>query len=310
MQSNLRDRECGAAGWEFETGAGIAIARDAVRRIADDIMTSSTLFAASVEWRRKAGSMLVLDPPIDLLPDGAPGPRRFKIKAADSESRRGLVASLLRSRYLWRGYRVGDPPPVSPSQRFTLAAIDNQHTIGTITVAFDGPGKLGADDAFAPEVDALRAQGLRLCEFTKLAIDPTVGTKRVLAALFHVAYIVAHRLRGYDALLIEVNPRHVRYYERMLGCRVIGEGRVNRSVDAPAVLLTVDFAYVMQRIGEFGGRPEASSTERSLYPFAFTLTEEAGIITRMRDRYDSWLEDRDHAPHTDSDFQTSDLMGL
>jgi len=254
--------------------------------------------------------MLVLDPPIDLLPDGAPGPRRFKIKAADSESRRGLVASLLKTRYLWRGYRTGEMPPSQAAQRFTLAAIEDQHTIGTITVAFDGPQRMSADDAFPDEVAALRAQGRRLCEFTKLAIDPTVGTKRVLAALFHVAYIVAHRLRGYDTLLIEVNPRHMRYYERMLGCHVLGEVRINRTVDAPAVLLTADFSYVMKQIGQFGGRPELSANERSLYPFAFSLTEEAGIIARMRERYDTWLEDRDRVPVPEAEFQPSDLMGL
>lgn len=30
-------------------------------------------------------------------------------------------------------------------------------------------------------------------------------------------HIIAHRLNAFDDLLIEVNPRHVRYYERMLG---------------------------------------------------------------------------------------------
>lgn len=279
-------------------------------------MSSSTLFAASVDWRRKAGSMLVLDPPIDLLPDGAPGPRRFKIKAADVESRRGLVSTLLKSRYLWRGYQTMGLSKDQPAQRFTLAAIENGHTIGTITVAFDGPQKLGADDVFGAEVNALRRDGRRLCEFTKLAIDPTVGTKRVLAALFHVAYIVAHRMRGHDTLLIEVNPRHVRYYERMLGCRVLGDVRINRSVNAPAVLLTVDFAYIMEQIGRFGGNPELATEERSLYPFAFTLSEEASIIARLRARYETWLEGRSTPPETDSgpisgpDFQTSDLAGL
>jgi hypothetical protein len=268
---------------------------------------SSTLFAASVDWHRKAGSMLVLDPPIDLLPDGAPGPRRFKIKAADSESRRGLVASLLRSRYLWRGYKVGGAAGSSSANRFTLVAIEKEQTIGTITVAFDSPQRLSADDAFPLEVETLRHKGLKLCEFTKLAIDPTVGTKRVLAALFHVAYIIAHRLRGCDVLLIEVNPRHQRYYERMLGCRVLGEARINRSVQAPAVLLTADFAHIMKQIGEFGGRPELAERERSLYPFAFSLTEEAGIIERLRARYEHLVQDRE-VPPSDSDFAPSDLM--
>ena len=159
--------------------------------------------------------MLVSDPRIDLLPDGAAGPRRFKIKAADSEERRGMVNGLLKSRYGWRGYRDVTLPTDSAVHKFTLSAVEDEAIIGTITVSFDGPKRLSADDAFGPEVTLLRSQGRRICEFTKLAVDPTVGTKRVLAALFHVAYIVAHRIRGFDTLLIEVNPRHVRYYERM-----------------------------------------------------------------------------------------------
>ena len=67
----------------------------------------------------------------------------------------------------------------------------------------------------------------------------------------------------------------------MLGERVIGEERLNRNVNAPAVLLSIDFDYIMEQIGEFAGRPECSSTERSLYPFAFTLSEEAGIIGKL-----------------------------
>jgi hypothetical protein len=103
----------------------------------------------------------------------------------------------------------------------------------------------------------------------------------VIAALFHVAYIIAHRLRGYDVLVMEVNPRHVRYYERMLGARVLGEQRLNRKVNAPAVLLTIDFQYIMEQIGEFGGQEERSGEVRTLYPLAFSLTEEAGMIARL-----------------------------
>lgn len=242
---------------------------------------TSTLFAASLQWHRKTGPMLVLDPPIDMLPDGPAGPRRFKIKAADSESKRGLVSALLRSRYAWRGYKSSGLPKSSDSHRFTLVATEADQTIGTITVAFDGSSGLASEDSFPDEVESLRQQGLRICEFTKLAIDPTVGTKRVLAALFHVAYIIAHRLRGYDLLLIEVNPRHRRYYERMLGMQLAGSERINRNVNAPAVLLCATFSSIMSQIGQFGGKPELAEVERSLYPFAFSLTEEAGIIERL-----------------------------
>lgn len=255
--------------------------------------------------------MLVQDPRIDLLPDGLPGPRRFKIKSAESEERRGLVNSLLKSRYGWRGYSEVSLPTDRSVQKFTLTAVEGPATIGTITVSFDGAKRLGADEAFGPEVDALRAKGRRVCEFTKLAIDPTVGTKRVLAALFHVAYIVAHRIRGYDMLIMEVNPRHVRYYERMLGCRVLADERLNTSVNAPAVLLGTEFSYIMSQIGEFGGQPDRTSTERSLYPFAFSLSEEAGIISRMQAKQrlvDRRLTDTGHPGDPPPDFLQSDLM--
>ncbi len=271
-------------------------------------MNSSNLPGALPEWRRKAGSMLMLDPPIELLPDGAPGPRRFKITATDPQSRRSVLSSLLKGRLGWRSTPGSGLPAQQATQGFTLAATLHSHTIGSLTVGFDGVAKLSADGAFANEVQALRNQGQRLCEFSQLAIDPTVGTKRVLAALFHVGYIVAHRLRGYDTLLIEVNPRHMRYYERMLGCRVLGQARINRRADVPAVLLSVEFAYIMTQIGEFGGRPETAATEQSLYPFAFSLSEEAGIISHMKSRYEHWRQE--HTPQSESQFLPSDLIGL
>lgn len=246
-------------------------------------MKSSTIFAVSTLWRPRSAAMAVKSDDIGLLPDGPPGPRRFKIKTADTQGLRGRVDNLLRSRYGWRGYRQVSLPTDQSVHRFTLAAIEREDTIGTITVGFDGVYGLSAEETFPDEVAELRAAGRHLCEFTKLAIDPMVGSKRVLAALFHVAYIVAHRIRRHDTLLIEVNPRHVAYYQRMLGMRVLASGRVNRSVDAPSVLLTADFSYILAQIGEYGGHPERGDS-RSLYPFAFTLHEEASIISRLLKR--------------------------
>ena len=257
--------------------------------------------------------MLVSDPRIDLLPDGAPGLRRFKIKSAETGERRGMVNSLLKNRYGFRGYQEVSLPTDRSVQKFTLSAVEEDAVIGTITVSFDGPKRLSADEAFAPEVELLRSQGRRLCEFTKLAVDPLVGTKRVLASLFHVAYIVAHRIRGHDMLLIEVNPRHVRYYERMLGFTAMSEERMNRSVNAPAVLLSAEFSYIMAQIGKFGGQPELAASERSLYPFVFSLKEECSILTRMQSKQrmlERRLVDTGHPSYGPADFGVSDLTGL
>lgn len=244
-------------------------------------MSIDTIIGAPLHARRSAPPLLTENARIDLLPDGNPGQRLFKIRSADSYVSRHSANLLLRHRYAWRGYHAVSLPSDQTVNRITLTATDEDATIGTITIALDGPEGLAAEDAFNDKVSELRADGRRICEFTKLAIDPISGTKRVLAALFHVAYIVAHRLRGYDTVVMEVNPRHVRYYERMLGARVLGEERLNRKVNAPAVLLSISFDYIREQIGRFAGQPDLAADERSLYPFAFSLREEAGIIGRL-----------------------------
>ena len=67
------------------------------------------------------------------------------------------------------------------------------------------------------EVRQLQAQGRKLCEFTKLAVDESVRSQAILGAIFHVACIYVINLHRCTDVLIEVNPRHVRFYERMLG---------------------------------------------------------------------------------------------
>jgi len=67
----------------------------------------------------------------------------------------------------------------------------------------------------------------------------------------------------------------------MLGAQVVGEERINRSVNAPAVLLALDFSHITEQIARFAGRPELAANERTLYPFAFTAHEQDGIIARL-----------------------------
>jgi hypothetical protein len=78
-----------------------------------------------------------------------------------------------------------------------------------------------------------------------------------------------------DDVVIEVNPRHVRFYQRSLGFTTIGPQRQNRRVDAPAVLLRLDLAHAREQIDRLAGRATEGSV-RSLYPYFFSGPEEAG----------------------------------
>ena len=154
--------------------------------------------------------------------------------------------------------------------------------MGTITVGFDGPRGLLSDDLFLDKIDQIRSAGYEVCEFTKLAMDSVRRSKQTLASLFSVAHIVARRIRGADYLLIEVNPRHVSYYQRMLGFKVVGPERINRRVNAPAVLLSLDLAWSQRQIVSFNGDTALGATERSLYPYFHSQEEEARIVQVLR----------------------------
>jgi hypothetical protein len=207
----------------------------------------------------------------------------FQIRAADTEHGRSKARILVERLYATRGYRTTLTAPFDLANRMTLVATDAGRTIGTLSVRFDGDEGLAADDLFRAEADALRADGRQLCEFTKLAVDTSARSREVLASLFHVAYLFAHRLGGYRMLLIEVNPRHVDYYERMLGFRALGPERLNRRVNAPALLLGLDFRHAAAQIVRLAGLRSFASGERSLYPWFFSAAEEKGIVHRLRD---------------------------
>ncbi|MDO9316009.1 MAG: long-chain N-acyl amino acid synthase [Burkholderiaceae bacterium] len=208
--------------------------------------------------------------------------RLFNIRSADSFGQRSSASILINRMYASRGY-PSTPLPVDPQpSRITLVASEHETTVATITVGFDTSEGLHVDTLFAEQANALRDAGHAICEFTTLAVDSAVRSRRVLASLFHSAYIYAHRVMDFDSLLIEVNPRHVSYYQRMLGFEVIGPQRFNTRVNAPAVLLCLDFAHAREKIARFGGRPEFARNERSLYPDFFSSSEEAGILSRLK----------------------------
>ena len=208
--------------------------------------------------------------------------RLFKIRAADSHGQRSSASVLINRMYASRGYRVTTTPSEQLPTRITFTANEHDNTIGTISVGFDSERGLHVDELFSSEVEAIRREGRQVCEFTKLAMDSVVQSKRVLASLFHVAYIFAHRMIGIDDLLIEVNPRHVRYYQRMLGFEAMCSPRHNPRVNAPAVLMRLRFAHAHEQIDRFGGRPDYSAVERSLYPLFFSVEEEAAMVGRLK----------------------------
>jgi len=239
----------------------------------DDTIIS---FEASTSIRDLAMGDDMTDPKLDHSIDQ----QIFHIRMANSQGRREAASLLLKRMYGWRGYDI-DPAVHHAMNKITLFAETGGQTVGTMSLCLDNAESgLPADENFQLELDVLREQGRRLCEPSRLAIDKGMS-KRVFAALIHISYIYAHNIHGFTDYVIEVNPRHVMFYKRMLGFKDFGGERPCTRVNAPAVLLRLELDYMGEQIRKFGGLMEQQSNERSFYPYFFPTWDEPGITTRL-----------------------------
>ena len=213
----------------------------------------------------------------DLLPENmedlVTDEKSFGIRMIDTVEGRSKASLLINKMYSWRGY----------AGTHKLTASDKGEVVGTLTLGLDSPIGIMADEIFKEEVDSVRMiPGARVCEITKLAFD-NGGSKSQMASLFHLSVIYARDLHHCTHIFIEINPRHRRFYEAMLGFKRLGELKTNPRVDAPAYLLVVELAYVSEQINKYGGQgADVAMSARSFYPLFYSPREERGIIQRLK----------------------------
>jgi len=204
----------------------------------------------------------------------------FKIRLAGPPEAHRAADSLVQKRYSRRGYRTS--ATLVRANVCTFSAYDEGRLAGTVSLRLDSKEGLAADELYRLETDALRREGRRICEFIRLAVDTTRVSQPVLAGLFHTVFLFAQKLRGFNFVVIEVNPRHVGFYRRVLGFDVIGAERHNPRVGAPAVLMGVSFRDIGDNLQQHAGKGRRAATARNLYTYGFSPAEEAGILGRLR----------------------------
>jgi len=197
------------------------------------------------------------------------------------------TSDLISRRYRSRGFHV--PRSAADPNLFTFAAYDSGQLVGTVSMRFDSPAGLVAEQLYPKEIAGLRACDYSLCEFTRLALDEEAMSKEVLGSLFHSCYLYAHALRGLTHAVIEVNPRHVAFYRRVLHFRQAGEQRHNLRVDAPAVLLALDFSIIARELERFFANPDWRSQTKSFFVHWFSPEDAAGIVNRLRRDHEAGL---------------------
>jgi hypothetical protein len=205
----------------------------------------------------------------------------YSIRLVNSSKQRNRAGLLIKRMYSWRGYSTDGVAvmPHNPS-RLTFEASRGEQLFGTLTLGIDSQEGLFADELYEQELNTFRARDRKICEVSKLAIDPQFSSKEVFASMFHLAYIYAYTIHGVKDAFIEVNPRHAAFYKRMLGFRQIGEQCMCPRVDAPAVLMHLELDYMDERISSLAGVYKLK--EKSIYPYFLSRKEEKRLEDKIR----------------------------
>lgn len=211
--------------------------------------------------------------------EGRTTQQEFKLRLATNAQQRKSASLLIQKMYSWRGYDA-DALSHDPN-KITLLAYQEDKVVGTVSVGIDSPNGLVVDQLYALEAGQLRAKGGKLCDITRLAVDHEIKSKNVLAALFHLIFIYGHNIHKASDFLIEVNPRHVLFYQRMMGFEPFGEEKTCPRVNAPAVLMRLTADYADEQIIRYGGLGANAKGVKSIYPYFFSRDDELGITQRL-----------------------------
>ena len=127
--------------------------------------------------------------------------------------------------------------------------------LGSVSLTIDNPhGLPGEEDFPAPMAavrDNCRRAGRGLAGFWRLATAPLHHGQLDVIMKLMTASLETLLALGVDEVLITVNPRHVGYYQRMIGFTVLAVASTAAVRNAPGVLLrgqTRDMAARWERV--------------------------------------------------------------
>jgi hypothetical protein len=131
----------------------------------------------------------------------------------------------------------------------TFVAEDDQGcSAGTLTVVFDSPIGLPADELYKKEIDEIRNSGRQICEFVSLGISNRAKNPiKILASLIYCAYLHAWSENNSRELIITIHSRFEKFYCRRIFFEKIGPKRNYAKVNgAPTVLLKLSLKEVIR----------------------------------------------------------------
>lgn len=136
---------------------------------------------------------------------------------------------------------------LNKSTMVIMAKNEFQEIVGTLTIVVDDNQGLPCDELFSDELKVMREGGAKVAEVVRLAISSEFqNSKEILVGMFNLVCNYIKNIAGCSDLLIEVNPRHVKYYQKLLLFKVMSDIKECHRVEgAPAVLLCLNKSDVL-----------------------------------------------------------------
>jgi len=165
---------------------------------------------------------------------------------------------------------------------FSFLAHHEGRLAGSMSVRIDSPRGLAADELYRDELDALRGENQRLLELVQVSVDMNSVPRRVLAGLFHTAYLFAGTVHAADYCLLVASARHADFFYASLGFDYVGDERLNRRAGVPMALLAAHLPTVLEALARLGGRPGLATGDPTLFANGFSPEEAAGVVQRLK----------------------------
>ncbi len=201
---------------------------------------------------------------------------KFKIRIAQGPAGRRTEAA-----------RRGDPESTLPGAEqdpflFSFLAHNQGKLAGSLGVRIDSVRGLAADDMYRDQLDDLRNGGQKLAELVQISVDMNSVPRRVLAGLFHTAYLFAGTARECDYCVLLANARYADFFYSSLGFDYVGDERVNNRTATPMALLAAHLPTVIEALARVGGRPGLATGDPTLFSHGFSPEEVAGVMKRLK----------------------------
>lgn len=219
-------------------------------------------------------------------------PSPFTIKIANTLEEREAVFRLGYQIYLEKGYIDENPQKwlvrdfdANPETVILIVKDKEEKVVGSLTLVFDGSLRLPVEKTYGEEIECLRNQKEKIVEVTRLIIDPEFrNSKEILVLLINYLYVYSYHIKKYSCFAVEVNPRHVAYYQGLMHFKKIGDLKECADVkNAPAVLLYLPLQYMHEEVLKLSTDNEAfSSTKRSLYKSFAKANQESMIASYLQ----------------------------